>query len=339
MKKIVYLFGAGATQAEKMIDFSLKNPGKDMLEEEEVTNRGITKKVLMKMNSSGESGDKEILNRYGLIEREIEESVSEKFPNTDTPTGLRQVNIELLISAIESYQNDSSKKHAQQLRKNFREAITENIGSELQANLFKRLLDFHKKIEDKETVIGYLTLNYDCLFEKVLEKNNQPIDYGVDFSNVPIIEKAAPYFLKLHGSFNWALDEKRSLLKIGPSGEINEEQWIPPGALKNYSPYPYNVLIGKAHELLSKCDLLRIIGCSLNPTDFGIQSLLFRTQKTLSGNAFEIELIDQKTQYDDIKNKSVLSIKRHYRENTDDYPKENAFEDWLDCQDKLTQGD
>src|SRR3989338_4212522 len=140
MKKIVYLFGAGATQAEKMIDFSLKNPGKDMLEEEEVTNRGITKKVLMKMNSSGESGDKEILNRYGLIEREIEESVSEKFPNTDTPTGLRQVNIELLISAIESYQNDSSKKHAQQLRKNFREAITENIGSELQANLFKRLL-------------------------------------------------------------------------------------------------------------------------------------------------------------------------------------------------------
>jgi hypothetical protein len=66
--------------------------------------------------------------------------------------------------------------------------------------------------------------------------------------------------------------------------------WIPPSIEKVKDRYPFNLLWGKAFELLLNCDVLRIVGCNLSQNDWGLISLLFNTQLE-PGGVYEIELI------------------------------------------------
>ena len=66
---------------------------------------------------------------------------------------------------------------------------------------------------------------------------------------------------------------------------------IPIGLNKNYLFPPYNFIWAKAYELLKKCDVLRIIGCSLNQTDLGLIDLLFKAHSD-KGASIKLSVID-----------------------------------------------
>ena len=93
-------------------------------------------------------------------------------------------------------------------------------------------------------------------------------------ANVPL--------LKLHGSFNWGnelvLARRRNI-------EI-----IQPGFSKSYLHAPYGFIWNRALDLLSSCDSLRVIGCSLSANDVHLVELLFRAQLERR-KAFDIEII------------------------------------------------
>ena len=89
--------------------------------------------------------------------------------------------------------------------------------------------------------------------------------------------------LKLHGSFNWD--------RITIDGRQRSVQIIPIGNNKNYLFPPYNFIWGKAYELLKKCDVLRIVGCSLNQNDLGLIDLLFKAHSD-KGESIKIKIID-----------------------------------------------
>jgi hypothetical protein len=60
---------------------------------------------------------------------------------------------------------------------------------------------------------------------------------------------------------------------------------------KNYLAPPYNFIWGRAFELLVKCDILRIVGCSLSQNDTGLVDLLFKAHLE-RGKRIDIQPID-----------------------------------------------
>jgi len=89
--------------------------------------------------------------------------------------------------------------------------------------------------------------------------------------------------LKLHGSFNW-----KDILIYGKTTTI---PIIPLGINKNYLIPPYNFIWGRAYELLTECEILRIIGCSMNQNDIGLIDLLFKAHHQ-KRSSIEIQIID-----------------------------------------------
>ena len=52
---------------------------------------------------------------------------------------------------------------------------------------------------------------------------------------------------------------------------------------------------------MTQCDILRVIGCSLNQNDVGLIDLLFKAHLERT-NSFEIEIIDWQNKGEEIKN-------------------------------------
>ena len=98
-------------------------------------------------------------------------------------------------------------------------------------------------------------------------------------------------YLKLHGSFGW--NETWPITAHSGSDKLVRTLWIPPGIRKEKVRYPFNLVWGKARDVLN-CDVLRIIGCSLVPGDWDLISLLFGTQRanTERSQPYTIEVID-----------------------------------------------
>lgn len=143
-------------------------------------------------------------------------------------------------------------------------------------------------IENKETLMGVITLNYDDVLDQAYEEilKHKPdychvVDKG---NNIPL--------LKLHGSFNWT--------KIKNYGRIKNIPIIPLCINKNYLIPPYNFIWGRAFEILAKCDVLRIIGCSLNQNDIGLIDLLFKAHLERS-SYFIMEIINEEGEAERIK--------------------------------------
>lgn len=272
-KKVVYLFGAGATHAEKMVAC----PDLKKSEETEwgLLNKNVAKRVIRQ---------RAILNvvaKYNLDK--------EKWDN-----------FELLISLLEQNKSRASREGAQKLRKYYRQEILTKLRdgrNTIKPKLYSALLELQDELRKKERVLGYLTLNYDSLFDIAL--HNHPINYGFSIENsVKQGSKisnsaAASYYLKVHGSFDWFLNEETGMLRRGDVGDHRELQWIPPGLIKGYADYPYNLLFGRTREILVECDILRIVGCSLSQNDFALLSLLFETQTSgTKKKSYVIEVID-----------------------------------------------
>lgn len=243
--KIAYLFGAGATHAElAALDPDLETREEGLL----ISN--VSKRIMLKA-----SRDPEYIEGVKLV----------------SGTG-GSLNIELLISLIENSKIPGWSKKTDRLK----DLIRDDIESALipsrtrRFSLHKGLLELHqhKKTRAKEELAGLISLNYDDVLDKAYRSVlgggiNYCFSRDMDFkfgAKIPL--------LKLHGSFNW---RNRQVLCKRRNIEI-----IPLGSGKSYLHAPYGFIWNRALDLLTRCDVLRIIGCSLNANDVHLVDLLFK---------------------------------------------------------------
>ncbi len=262
-KKVVYLFGAGATHAVlKSIDPTLSLLTKD-----------IQEKISHKSSR--------------LLDKKI---WSELITVND---------IEHLISVLESQHHYFA---SGKIRKYYRDAIIDIIvqNPELKTlpmkNLYSVLIDLHKNIKDNkfdEELLCFITLNYEDILERTIKSSfGWDIDYSLQ-SDGAIPNPNAIKVLKLHGSFNWQNTRPVTIKSTMASTSSSNALWIPPGVEKKKDNYPFNLLWGEATESLMRCDILRVVGCSLSRNDWGLIPILYTVQRfNHRGKMITIEIID-----------------------------------------------
>ncbi|MFC2062602.1 SIR2 family protein [Chloroflexota bacterium] len=267
--KVVYLFGTGASQAEASIADDTINLLMDGIRE------GILEKII---------NEKKGKKLRAIL---VNELTSEN------------VDVEQLISLYDSSGNKRDASLARVLKKYFKEGILEQIqrldgAGYFKPKLYTALLDMHEIKELEESLTGIMTLNYEDLIERAVQQVHGDVDFSftVDCkSNSRIQTNGKFILLKLHGSFNW----KREFPVTLQDKIRNDEDilWIPPGVEKRHEQYPFNIIWGKAQEILN-CDILRIVGCSLSHNDWHLVSLLYSTQKlNKNGKQYRIEVINR----------------------------------------------
>lgn len=271
MKKIVYLFGAGAIQGE----IEHQGIGSD------ATMTGLNENVYkMSKKRNGEY--------YRMTQRH-----SIPF-NQD---------VELMMSLLEGFSEERRKDFIgihTELRKLVRECLISQITQKkivprLMVSLFHFNRKYYQHMEaDGEEMLGVLTTNYDSLVEEGLSRVYEGLNLACDFHSKDYKSNTkAPFLLKLHGSFNWRIHD--NTLEISRKFENVESKddytgWIPPSVYKKPSMKIFKIIWDKASELLTECDILRVIGSSLRSEDWCLLSLIF-TSRILSKKAFDIELI------------------------------------------------
>jgi len=300
VKRIAYLFGAGATNAELLTADA--DIGKDGLLISNVTKR-VTEKA---------KEDPAFLEHNRMfLERAADSS-----------------NIELFISLIEDNASDIS--NASDAIGRLKDMVEKDIKAILTPDrmndfcLHKALFELHKHT-DKEAIIGLISLNYDTVLDEAYEWHyREEPDYAFSFQRARV-EKQLPPLLKLHGSFSWE--------DIEVNGRKRKIPIIPVGINKNYLRLPYNFIWGRALEVLAGCDILRVIGCSLSPNDVQLIDLLFKAH--LEGSAFEIQIISSEPTGQEIKGRYAFFPRITTAEKIEDtlMPKvergTNVFEEWL----------
>jgi hypothetical protein len=265
--RIVYLLGAGATHAE-MLNLQ-KDLSEKFLENNGLLISAVSKRVI-----------KEFLSDPTKI-KDIE--------MVSSPKG--SLNIELLISLIQNNNIKNADKKTTILKK----LVQQDISDRLTENRLKRfylhkaLLELHSKIPETEKLLGIISLNYDHVIDEayktIFDSEPNYCFYSGSSNDNPL--------LKLHGSFNW-----RSIEICGRKRTI---PIIPLGVAKNYLQIPYNFLWGRALEILTECDILRVIGCSLSQNDIALIDLLFKAHLE-KGEAFELQIISAENTAEQIKN-------------------------------------
>ena len=292
-KRVVYLFGTGATQADASLVDDRIHLGMTYVKE------GILKKIVEKNITELEDVRNELAGEYSDVEQ--------------------------LITLYESSNSSDHKKIAKSLRELFREEVLEQIekldkspfavNGKFTPKLCAALLDMHKVKRFDETLCGIMTLNYEDMIERAAQSVNGRINYLLNFSKIKIkhfkIRKSGTAILKLHGSFNW-----RNEFPLSVDDNIEKEEdvlWIPPGVEKDNEMYPFNIIWGKARELLN-CGILRIIGCSLSRNEWPLISMLYNTQKlNRNKKEYSIEIIGSPKAGDKIREAYPhLGIKRIY---------------------------
>lgn len=265
-KRIVYLFGTGATQAElKLYDDSIN--------------------ILMCHIKDGIL--KKIDERKIKILFEIKNELSNE-----------HADVEHIITLYESTGIPKHDKIARELKKLFREEIQEKIlklGDAFKPKLFSAFIDMHEIDELGEELVGILTLNYEDILEKAMQMVKGGVNYSIKIKDKHSVIRFNNSFypiLKLHGSFNWKNDIPVILLDEKKIKKEEDVLWIPPGVEKRRERYPFSILWDRAREILD-CDILRVVGCSLSRNDWHLVSLLYTTQKLNSSNKpYIIELIN-----------------------------------------------
>ncbi len=255
-RKIAYLFGAGATNAE------LSNIGVD-LDQQGLLISNVTRRVTIKAKENPQ-----FLEHHRIfLERAADSS-----------------NIELFISLIEDNAQDIPQ--AVTVVEKLKEMVEEDIRSILTPErvsefyLHKSLFELHKHNES-EQIIGLISLNYDTVLDKAYESFYGEPDYNLATQRGDIGEPKPP-LLKLHGSFSWDA--------VVINGRPRKIPIIPMGINKDYLRLPYSFIWGRALEVLAACDVLRVIGCSLSQNDVQLVDLLFKAHLE-RGAALEIQII------------------------------------------------
>ena len=272
MKRIAYLFGTGITQSE-------------------TNNAGYDIRVLTAQIKDG-------------IQIQLEKETAQIRDLIANDLSTQGVDIEQLISLYESTGTSNDNEAAHFLRRAFvselvnRLDVVDKSTERFQPVLISALLELHKKYDKNldERLLGIITLNYDDFAERALDVVYSGFDYGFKMhdnanQDVNSISKSDILLLKLHGSFNWG-NEFPPVINATRNTDPEKCLWIPPGVEKKKEKYPFNILWGKAKEILD-CDILRVIGCSLSRNDWQLISLL-HTAKRVRG--LQIEFIN----YEDV---------------------------------------
>ena len=268
--KVAYLFGAGASEGALIYS-------------------GASRSILMK--------------NLGLEIAEMIEDENILAPvKNDLVSG---ADIEQLITLHEAAGTSQHTDIAKGLKSLFRIELQKRIdelGKSFFPQLIAALIDMHSIDGLGEELALILTTNYEDLIEKVIQRIKGGINYSVSAifkdDSYCFKEQCVPV-LKLHGSFNW---KNEYPIVIQDDIEKDEDTiWIPPGVVKRRDLYPFNIIWGKAKELL-EVDLLRIIGSSLSRNDWELISLIYSTQRLRTDGKppYSIELIDYYDVADDI---------------------------------------
>lgn len=284
-RRVVYLFGAGASHA--VIKYF--NPANEGILMED-----IAELVLTELEKVEDDSLRGLCN----------------IPNYVDKKQYRNANIENIITLYESSGTAEDKERANILRNLFRLAVNGRIqkasgignGS---PDMITALIDMHLLSSYNENVSAILTINYDNFIEKALIMNYGSINIPFEaIHNQYNIDLDVPPLCKLHGSFNW---ENTNPVRINDD-LINEKEdedrilWVPPGVIKKSDHYPFNAIWGMARYCLN-CDILRIVGCSLNTNDWGVISLLHTTNRLRQDYSpkYEIQFIDYPDSYDTVR--------------------------------------
>jgi hypothetical protein len=269
--KIVYLIGAGATQAE-------------------ISHLGAAQiNLSMQDNALGD----------GIATRILQQLPGELASSFLSEDG---IDIEKLISLLAASGHQEHETIAAELRKLYCNEICKSLseaGVLTSPSLAIGLLALHAvdALKPREHLAGIITTNHDGLFQLAASKVHGAVNIGIPFGSVALrSDDTQPPILQLHGSFTW---EFGIPLQVEPlidgSSHSPSALWLPPAILKEHKLYPFNKLAGLAYELLSRqCDILRVIGASLTQNDWNILSLLFNTQRHREARhekAFRIELV------------------------------------------------
>lgn len=260
-KQIVYLLGAGATQAE--VDYL-----------------GAAQ-VFVLMRDSPELG------REGLSTAILRKLGAKGIPFSGTEQG---VDIEKLISLLTATGVESQAKLAERMRRlYFNEIRVRLVKAKIigRPQLAKGLLEMHNNEKFKagvETLSGILTTNHDGLLQIASEKVFGAVNVGFPFVSPDVSQDGSntiPPLLQLHGSFSWQFGLPPRIVTLKRDSKYHSNAiWIPPTVLKESKNYPFNKISGLAYELLSRhCDVLRVIGSSLTQNDWNILCLLFNAQR------------------------------------------------------------
>lgn len=265
-RRVTYLFGAGASHA--CVNYVGAAQGILMKDLNAELAESINAVFLAKFSSSVSLGN--------LVNNVIDE----------------ESDVEHIITFLDQSPSALHREFAGALRVSFEavlrkrlDAVVDEIGDS-HCDLYAALLDMYDVNGFPESLNGFLTLNYDVFLENAIARfRDRYIDFGIPINEARGASRPIRV-LKLHGSFDWE--------DVWPIRQISATKplWIPPGIQKAKERYPFNILWGRARELLD-CDVLRIIGCSLGPNDWDLVSLLFSTRHAgESGNPYEIQVID-----------------------------------------------
>lgn len=287
-KKVVYLFGAGATQAE--IAYQGGHKVNLLMKDSDEYGEGVCSRILKKAD----------IHKKLKIQKDDE------------------IDIEKLISLLGSSMRIKYQKIAENLRKLYYDDILDVLaktGLLSNPELAIGLFEMHKNqvfSKNVEILSGVIILNHDNLLSTASQKIYKSVKLGFKFDSdnykcIPENEKGKnPLIIKLYGSFDWINGIPIKVRELNSKPRYsNNVLWIPPSILKESRDYPYNKLMGLAYELLAKrCDILRVIGCSLNQNDWNVISLLFNSQYNQlfrKKSCYKIELIIDQPNGENIK--------------------------------------
>ena len=266
LSKVVYLIGAGATHGSiKAVGASTGLLIRDL-------EPYIAEEVRKVLNSR---------KKYEPFKEVVNEII------------LNGADIEHVITFFDESSSAVYRDLADDLRRIFERVLKRELAKtkkdlrEDRLALYSALLDMYNVEGIDERLQGLLTLNYDDYIEAAARAvYNGNVDYGVEAGSRRNGELPV---LKLHGSFAWH--------DVWPvrvrSSTVARPLWIPPGIRKGKDRYPFNLVWGRAREVLD-CDVLRVVGCKLGPSDWDLISLLFSTRHSNINRerAYTVEVID-----------------------------------------------
>ncbi len=269
--QVVYLIGAGGTQAE-------------------INYLGAAKiNLLMQDNVWGDGVSTGVLNRLGARGRRF---LADK-----------GVDIEKLISLLTGSGLHDHLELAEKLRESYFAEICKRLDDAHVIDnpaLATALLVMHKNSyfrQNVESLTGVITTNHDGLLQKAAQSAYGALNVGFKFGSGDFRAKnRVPNILQIHGSLTWAFGTPLRITALRKGSKYSTDtSWIPPTVTKEAKSYPFNKLMGLSYEMLSKkCDVLRIIGSSLTQNDWNILGLIFNAQRHrqyLGNSEFRIELI------------------------------------------------
>jgi hypothetical protein len=274
-KKVVYLIGTGASHAE----IKQRNPA----------NPGLLMPNVV-------DGVFEELIRQNETDPSIKELLD--IPDSGFPQPYK-IDIESVITLYESTGTAIDKSRANKLKKYFRKIINDRIKKienlEGHPKLLTALLDMYTIDDFDEELQAIITINYDDFIEQALCNVFGGINFPfeIDKSYPITVDTSLPPLCKLHGSFCWKNTNPVNTYVMQPDDNEDLCLWVPPGVVKRNDHYPFNAIWGTARKSL-KCDILRIIGCSLSKNDWGLITLLHTTNRLRSdvSEKYQIEYID-----------------------------------------------